>query len=122
MIFTKLECVCLPTADMRASIEFYTSMGLMESWRIERTSRAGIPWSLVGLRFPDQNSSDLVLSDDPDNRRSEVELAVADVRQAYAELSANPEVAWVRTPFEIESGHVAVMKAPDGNLFVLVGS
>lgn len=121
MIFTKLECVCLPTADMQASIDFYTAMGLTESWRIERTSAAGAPWSLVGLRFPDQHSSELVLSDDPDNRRSEVELAVPDVRQAFAQLSANPAVEWIRTPFPNESGHVAVMKAPDGNHFVLVG-
>jgi catechol 2,3-dioxygenase-like lactoylglutathione lyase family enzyme len=121
MTFTKLDCVCLPTENMDASLAFYSSMGLTESWRIERVSASGTPWSLVGLRFPDERSSELVLSDDPDNRRTEVELGVADVRQAYAELSANPEIEWIRPPFPNESGHVAVMKAPDGNVFVLIG-
>jgi hypothetical protein len=32
------------------------------------------------------------------------------------------DVQWIRTPFPNSlGGHVAVMQAPDGNVFVLVG-
>lgn len=121
-MFSKLECVCMPTTDLRSSIEFYSSLGLREAWRIDRTTEGDTHWTLVGLRFPDEKSSELVLSDNPDNRYTEVEILVPDVRQAYAELSTNGEIEWIRPPFATESGHVAVMKAPDDNVFVLVGS
>ena len=32
------------------------------------------------------------------------------------------DLRWIREPFATESGHVAVMEAPDGNVFVLVGA
>jgi predicted neutral ceramidase superfamily lipid hydrolase len=62
-----------------------------------------------------------VLSNHPENNFTEVENLVEDVRQAHAEISKNEEVQWIRTPFATESGHVAVMEAPDENVFVLVG-
>lgn len=120
-VFQKLECVCLYTADIAASLAFYTGLGLAESWRIERISGSGAASSLVGLKFPDAHSSELVLSDNADVNFTEVEIHVADVREAYAVLGANPQVGWIRTPFATESGHVAVMEAPDKNVFVLVG-
>lgn len=120
-MFTKLECVSIPTDDLEGSIAFYTATGLIEAWRIDRTTVDGTPWALVGMKFSDAASSELVLSNNPDNRRTEVEILVPDVREAFAELSQTAGVTWIREPFVTESGHVAVMQAPDGNIFVLVG-
>ena len=120
-MFKKLECVCIYTADIEKSLSFYVSTGLTERWRIDRELDGGGTWTLIGLQFPEQASSELVLSNHPELEFTEVEILVDDVRQAYAELILNPDIAWIRTPFATESGHVAVMEAPDGNAFVLVG-
>ncbi len=120
-MFQKLECVCLYTTDIAASLAFYAGLGLELAWRIERVSDSGVASSLVGLKFPRADSSELVLSDNADVNFTEVEIHVDDVRGTYAALSANPQVTWIRTPFATESGHVAVMEAPDKNVFVLVG-
>lgn len=118
----KIECVCIATKDVAASEAFYLSLGLRRSWIIERPRPDGKPWTLVGLKFPDAASSELVLSDNPDVDVTEIELAVDDVRATFAELRGNAAISWIREPFATESGHVAVMEAPDGNVFVLVGA
>jgi catechol 2,3-dioxygenase-like lactoylglutathione lyase family enzyme len=118
----KLECVCLFTPNIRESEAFYLSLGLHRGWIIERSLPTGATWTLIGLKFPDVTSSELVLSDNPENKFTEIELAVDDVRASFAEIGRNPAVAWIREPFATESGHVAVMTAPDGNVFVLVGA
>lgn len=120
-MFMKLECVCIHTKDIEKSLSFYTSMGLAENWKIERILEDGFTWTLIGLNFPQKESSELVLSNHPENKFTEVEILVEDVRQSHTELSKNEEIQWIRTPFATESGHIAVMEAPDGNVFVLVG-
>ena len=117
----KLECVCIPTADILASEAFYVSLGLKRNWIIERLQVDGSLWTLIGLKFPDATSSELVLSDSTENRFTEIELGTDDVCGTFAELRSNSAVTWIREPFATESGHVAVMEAPDGNVFVLVG-
>ena len=119
-LFERLDCVCIHTDDLAASLSFLTAMGLTEAWRLERED-AGRPWTLVGLDFPDKTSSQLVLSTHPDRRQIEVEMRVEDVRASYETMRRMPGVAWISQPFAIEQGHVAVMTAPDGNVFVLVG-
>lgn len=121
-MFRRLECVSIHTKDIEKSLSFYKSMGLTENWRIERSLENGPAWTLIGLKFPLQNSSELVLSNHPEIQYTEVEINVEDVRQAYAHLSGNEEIQWIRTPFATESGYVAVMEAPDKNVFVLVGN
>jgi catechol 2,3-dioxygenase-like lactoylglutathione lyase family enzyme len=120
-MFQKLECVCIYTADMAASLAFYTGLGLTQSWRIERNEGTDKACSLVGLRFPSANSSELVLSDNADVALTEIEIMVDDVRASFETLRLIPGVTWIREPFATESGHVAVMEAPDTNVFVLVG-
>jgi catechol 2,3-dioxygenase-like lactoylglutathione lyase family enzyme len=120
-MFRKLDCVCIHTTDLEKSLQFYTQMGLREAWRLERTTEAGVPWTLVGFDFPESGSSQLVASTHPERRLTDVEILVDDVQAAYKSLSANPEIRWIAEPFAIESGHVAVMIAPDGNDFVLIG-
>ena len=109
------------TNDINKSLSFYTSMGLTENWRIDRQLDGGTMWTLIGLKFPADHSSELVLSNHPTVTVTEVEIGVDDVHLAYAELSRDTSIRWIRTPFATESGHVAVMQAPDGNVFVLVG-
>lgn len=118
----RIECVCVPTKDVAASVAFYVSIGLIEGWKIERALPDGGVWTLVGLKFADGTSSELVLSDNPDINFTEIELRVDDVRASFAEIKGNGAVTWIREPFATESGHVAVMEAPDGNVFVLVGA
>ncbi|MFD2052174.1 VOC family protein [Mesorhizobium calcicola] len=120
-MFERLDCVSLHTNDLEASLAFLSSMGLEEVWRLDRKD-AGRPWAVVGLDFPDKTSSQLVLSTHPDRRFIEVEIRVADVRSAYEILKQIPGVSWIAEPFSIEVGHVAVMTAPDGNNFVLIGN
>ncbi len=120
-VFKKLECVCIHTKNIEKSLLFYISMGLTENWKIKRILESGSTWTVIGLKFPQKDSSELVLSNHPDINFTEVEILVDDVRQAYDELSKNEEIQWIRTPFATESGHIAVMEAPDGNVFVLVG-
>lgn len=120
-MFKKLECVCIHTKDIEKSLSFYTSMGLAENWKIERNLENGAAWTLIGLKFPQKDSSELVLSNHPEINFTEVEILVEDVQQVHRELSKNEEIQWIRTPFATESGHIAVMEAPDGNVFVLVG-
>ena len=119
--FERLDCVCIHTDDLATSLRFYLAMGMQQAWRLER-EEAGRPWTLVGLDFPDSTSSQLVLSTHPDRRLIEVEIRVEDVRAAFADLRSTPGVTWVAEPFPIETGHVAVMRAPDGNVFVLIGN
>ena len=116
-----MECVSMYTEDIVQSCEFYTSMGLTEAWKIERVLESGFNWVLTGLKFPLQDSSELVLSNNPEIKFTEVEILVDDVCQAYNKLSEYELIKWIRTPFASESGHVAVMEAPDGNVFVIVG-
>jgi catechol 2,3-dioxygenase-like lactoylglutathione lyase family enzyme len=121
-MFERLDCVCLHTRDLATSLSFLMSMGLTEAWRLDPTLEDGRPWTLVGLDFPDKSSSQLVLSTHPDRRDIDVEIRVKDVRAAYDELRGRPGIGWLAEPFAIEDGHVAVMTAPDGNIFVLIGS
>ena len=118
----KIECVCISTRDIAASEAFYLSLGLRRGWIIERARPDGATWTLIGLKFPDEASSELVLSDNPDINFTEIELAVDDVCASFEGLRANTAISWIREPFATESGHVAVMEAPDGNVFVLVGA
>ncbi|MCE5171108.1 VOC family protein [Paenibacillus profundus] len=117
----RLECVALYTPNMEASVEFYTTLGLTENWRIERNIGEGRTWILVGLKFPDEKSSELVLQNNPELNVTDIELYVEDVRDVYQSLSDRSDIQWIREPFPTESGHVAVMEAPDQNVFVLVG-
>jgi catechol 2,3-dioxygenase-like lactoylglutathione lyase family enzyme len=121
ILFERMDCVCIHTDDLAKSLAFYGRLGMREAWKLDRVTAHGIPWSLVGLDFPDSTSSQLTLSTHPDRRGVEVEIRVADVRKAHRALAADPEITWIAEPFAIENGHVAVMRAPDGNLFVLVG-
>ncbi|WP_042161187.1 VOC family protein [Paenibacillus gorillae] len=120
-MFKKLECVCIHTNELEKSLSFYTSVGLTENWKIERELENGITWTVIGLKFPLKDSSELVLSNHPEINFTEVEIYVEDVRQAYNELRKNGEIQWIKTPFATETGHIAVMEAPDKNVFVLVG-
>ncbi|RYE10273.1 MAG: VOC family protein [Hyphomicrobiales bacterium] len=117
----KIECVCVFTRDIAASATFYASLGLQQAWRIDRPGANG-QVSLIGLKFPDATGCELVLSDNADVPLTEIELLCDDVRATYAELAGRDGISWIREPFATESGHVAVMEAPDGNVFVLVGA
>jgi len=118
----KLDCVSVFTKDIEASAAFYVSLGLRQTWRIDRPTPSGKIVSLIGLGFPEAGSAELVLSNNADVPVTEVELLCDDVRATCAELAATEGITWIREPFATESGHVAVMEAPDGNVFVLIGA
>jgi catechol 2,3-dioxygenase-like lactoylglutathione lyase family enzyme len=122
MMFQRLDCACIHTDDLAKSLAFYRRMGMREAWRLDRLTEQGVPWTLVGLDFPDSTSSQLTLSTHPERRSIEVEIRVPDVRAAFRTLANDPQISWIAEPFAIEKGHVAVMRAPDGNVFVLVGA
>lgn len=117
-MFQKIECVAIYTEDLEKSVAFYESLGLVKSWEAEQGASG---WQLIGMRFP-QGESELVLKNNPDLNFVETEIMVDDVCAIYEQLRQNPEVQWISTPvLNSLGGHVAVMEAPDGNVFVLVG-
>ena len=119
MMWKRMECVAIYTEDIVKSIQFYETLGLTKAW--ETFQDEAKQWSLVGMRFPDGNT-ELVLQNNPNLKFAETEIVVDDVRETYATLKSNAEVEWIRPPFpNALGGHVAVMQAPDGNVFVLVG-
>ena len=118
-MWKKLECIAIFTEDIKESIAFYQSLGLTKAWEAYQDEEQ---WMLVGMRFPD-GESELVLKNNPNLNFSEIEIVCEDVQHTYETLKTNPEIKWIRTPFPNSlGGHVAVMQAPDGNVFVLVGS
>lgn len=117
----KLECAALYTAKIEESVQFYTELGLKEHWRINRPLVNDQMWTIVGLKFPEEQSSELVLQNNPELKEVDIEICVDDVRETHRNLSEHQDIRWIREPFATESGHVAVMEAPDGNVFVLVG-
>jgi catechol 2,3-dioxygenase-like lactoylglutathione lyase family enzyme len=119
-MFKKLICASIHTTDILKSLSFYEKMGLKENWRIDRVIDDGSEWTLIGMKFPSKNSSDLVLSNHPYNTFTEIEIQVEDIDDAYIELSKDENIKWIREPFKTESNKIAVMKAPDGNVFVLI--
>lgn len=118
-MWKKIECITIYTDNIENSLKFYQSLGLTIAWDIYQDKEK--QWSLVGMRFPDGNS-ELVLKNNPNLNFAETEIVVEDVRMTYETLKSNTDVQWIRTPFlNSLGGHVAVMKAPDNNVFVLVG-
>jgi catechol 2,3-dioxygenase-like lactoylglutathione lyase family enzyme len=119
-MWKRIECIAIYTEDIEESVEFYQSLGLTKSWEAYQDMEK--QWKLIGMKFPDGNS-ELVLKNNPNLNFAETEIVVEDVRETYETLKLNPEVQWIRTPFPNSlGGHVAVMRAPDGNIFVLVGN
>ncbi|MDQ0233248.1 VOC family protein [Metabacillus malikii] len=118
-MWNRIECVAIYTEDIEKSVKFYQSLGLTKAWETYQDEEK--QWTLIGMKFPDGNS-ELVLKNNPDLNMAETEIVCEDVRQTYETLKLIPEVQWIRTPFANSlGGHVAVMEAPDGNVFVLVG-
>lgn len=118
-MWKKIECVAIYTEDIEKSVAFYQTLGLTKSWETFQDDEK--KWALIGMKFPHGNS-ELVLKNNPNLNFAETEIVVEDVRKTYQILKSNAEVQWIRTPFPNSlGGHVAVMQAPDGNVFVLVG-
>ncbi|MFC4410907.1 VOC family protein [Chungangia koreensis] len=118
-MWKKIECLAIYTDDIEKSVDFYQSLGLSKAWEAFQDEENH--YKLIGLRFPG-GDSELVLKNNPNLNFAETEIVVEDVRVTYDVLKDNPEIQWIRTPFPNSlGGHVAVMKAPDGNVFVLVG-
>lgn len=118
-MWNRIECVAIYTEEIDKSVEFYESIGLTKAWEAFQDEEH--QWKLIGMQFPDGNT-ELVLKNNPNLKFAETEIVVEDVREIYESLKLNLEVQWIRTPFPNSlGGHVAVMQAPDGNVFVLVG-
>lgn len=120
-MFKRLACISIYTEDIEESLGFYKSMGLKENWRLNRKLEDNSIWTLIGLKFADQESSELVISNHPRNKFTEIEITVDNVKESYLELSKRSDIKWIAEPIEYETNSVAVMQAPDGNIFVLVG-
>lgn len=76
----------------------------------------------LSIARSNQGVGNLSLKNNPNLNFAETEIVVEDVIAFYETLKNNSEVQWIRTPFANSlGGHVAVMKAPDENVFVLVG-
>ncbi|WP_088006014.1 VOC family protein [Indiicoccus explosivorum] len=115
-----IECVAVHTEDIEKSIQFYETVGLTKVW--DTFQDAEQKWRLVGMRFP-AGGAELVLKNNPDLKFAETEIMVEDVNELYTALKTNQEVTWIREPFSNAlGGHAAVMRAPDGNVYVLVGN
>lgn len=118
-MWQRIECVAIYTENIEKSVEFYESLGLTKEWEAFQDEEK--KWKLIGMSYPEGNT-ELVLKNNPNLKVAETEIVVDDVREIYESLKSNSEVLWIRTPFPNPiGGHVGVMQAPDGNIFVLVG-
>jgi catechol 2,3-dioxygenase-like lactoylglutathione lyase family enzyme len=88
-MFKRIACVSIYTDGVEESLRFYEMMGLSEKWRIQRTLEDGRIWTLVGLNFPEDDSSELVLSNHPDIRVTEIEIHVEDVTRRTGKFQRN---------------------------------
>lgn len=119
-MWKKIECLAIYTEDIEKAVDFYQSLGLEKAWDTYQDEEES--WRLIGMRFPD-GDSELVLKNNSELNFPETEIVVDDVVATYEKLKTNPDVKWLRTPFPNPlGGHVAVMEAPDKNVFVLVGT
>ena len=58
--------MCIYTYEGYRKIRFfYKEMGMEQNWIIERELEEGVIWTLIGLKFPDEKSSELVISNHP---------------------------------------------------------
>lgn len=104
-----MECLVVYTKDIEKLVNFYQSLGLIN---VQET------YQDIGKN----GDSELVLKNNPELNFAETEIVVEDVRVTYETLKSNTKVEWIRTPFANSlGGDVAVMKAPDDIVFVLVG-
>jgi catechol 2,3-dioxygenase-like lactoylglutathione lyase family enzyme len=118
-MWRRIDCAAIYTEDIERSVEFYSSLGLVKDW--EAFQDAEQRWRLVGMRFP-AGDARLVLKNNPALDFTEIEIVVDDVRESYQALSSTPGVGWISAPRPNPlGGHVAVLEAPDGNAFVLIG-
>lgn len=118
-MWKKIECVAIYSEDIDQSIEFYTALGLIKAWDTFQDSEQR--FRIVGMSFP-EGDSQLVLKSNPDLKFIETEIMVEDLCTLYEKLKEVNGVNWIRPPFSNPlGGHVAVMEAPDRNVFVLVG-
>ncbi|WP_284139072.1 MULTISPECIES: VOC family protein [unclassified Virgibacillus] len=118
-MWKSIECVAIYTDNLEKSEAFYQSLGLVKAWETFQDNENR--WKLVGMKFPD-GDSELILKNNPELKFAEVEILVDDVKQTYEALKDSHDIQWIRTPFPNSlGGHVAVMQAPDENVFVLVG-
>ncbi len=119
-LWKQMQCLAVFTEDINKSITFYEAMGLTKAW--DTFQDEAKQWRLVGMKFPN-GETELVLKNNPNFAFAETEIVVEDVQEIYSSLSVDPKVKWIRKPFANPlGGHVAVMQAPDGNVFVLVGN
>ena len=118
-MWKRMDVVTLFTENIEKSVLFYQSLGLSKDW--ETTQDEKKQWKLVGMKYPEGNT-ELVLMDNPDLKFVKTEIVVDDVWETYYTLISNPEVRWLKEPFPHPlGGHVGIMQAPDGNIFMLVG-
>lgn len=118
-MWKRIECVAIYTENIEKSVEFYQKLGLKKTWEAFQDEEK--KWRLIGMSYPEGNSQ-LVLKTNPNLDFMETEVVVEDVRAVYESLKSDTDVKWIRTPFRNPNGgHVAVMQAPDENVFVLVG-
>ncbi|WP_077306507.1 VOC family protein [Terribacillus halophilus] len=115
-----LQCQAIYTENIDQSIAFYESMGLSKAWDTFQDEEHR--WRLAGMKFPN-GETELVLKDNPNLAFAETEIVVDDVHAVFTHLAQNTDIKWIRKPFpNALGGHVAVMQAPDNNVFVLVGN
>ncbi|AIG26338.1 VOC family protein [Brevibacillus laterosporus] len=118
-MFKQLHCLAIYTKDLESAILFYEKMGLVKKWEAEQIP--GKPWKLVGMGF-EGGHAELVLKNNPELHFIEPEIFVEDVTAFYEQWKDDPSIQWIRPPFSNSlGGHVAIMEAPDGNVFVLIG-
>ncbi|MDG4658191.1 VOC family protein [Ectobacillus antri] len=119
-MWKRMECIAIYSAHIESSIAFYEAMGLEKAWDVYQDDEER--WKLVGMRFP-QGNTELVLKNNPHLQMADIEIVVENVWAVYEALRPRSDVRWIRTPFPNPlGGHVAVMQAPDGHVFVLVGA
>lgn len=118
-MWKRIECVAIYTENIESSVAFYENLGLTKAWETYQDSEK--QWKLIGMKYP-EGETQLVLKNNPNLNFVETEIVVDDVVQVYNTLREDNKIEWIQVPFlNPNGGHVAVMQAPDGNVFVIIG-
>jgi predicted enzyme related to lactoylglutathione lyase len=107
----RVDCVMFRVADVDAAIAFYRDvMGLDPLWR---------SGDMAGLDFPETPGTEIVIHNDPNIPKVDVNYKVDDVPASLERLRVEG-CRVVAGPFPIAIGNCAVVTDPFGNSLTLV--
>ncbi len=113
--FRHLSHVTLYVPDLQVAVAYYQAFGLRAEWVAPSEPGSG---QRARLSFPGGGPS-LEVHTDARRQFTDVQLAVANLDDAYRALSRQPAVVWLEPPRGPAGQRRATLRGPDGNVLIL---